>query len=223
MSIKLFIEALLKFLLGVILVGVLVFLPAGTLNYFNGWLFMGVLFIPMFLAGIIMMIKNPKLLKSRLESKEKQKDQGIIIKLSGLMFVIGFVLAGLDFRFSWINIPEFIPYIATVLFLFAYILWAIVLKQNTYLSRTIKVEEGQTVVDTGLYGIVRHPMYTATIILFLSMPLVLGSLVSFFIFLMYPILIVFRIIGEEKILEEELDGYKEYKKKVKWRIFPYIW
>lgn len=223
MSVKLFFEALLKYLLGVVLVGLLVFLPAGTLYYFNGWLFMGVLFIPMLLAGIVMMIKNPKLLASRLNSKEKQKDQGIIIKLSGLMFIAGFVLAGLDFRFGWISVPSIISYIATGLFLFAYVLWAIVLKQNTYLSRTIKVEEGQTVVDSGLYGIVRHPMYTATIILFLSMPLVLGSLVSFFIFLIYPVLIIFRIIGEEKVLDEELIGYKEYKEKVKWRIIPFIW
>lgn len=223
MNVKLFVEALLKFLLGVILVALFVFLPAGTLNYFNGWLFMGVLFIPMFIAGIVMMIKNPKLLKSRLEAKEKQKEQNIIIKLSGLMFIVGFVLAGLDFRFVWIKLPSFIPYIAAVLFLFAYVLWAIVLKQNTYLSRTIKVTDGQTVIDSGLYSIVRHPMYTATIILFLSMPLVLGSLVSFFIFLFYPVLIVYRIIGEEKVLEEELVGYKEYKKKVKWRIIPYIW
>ena len=223
MSIKLFFEAVFKFLLGVVLVGLLVFLPAGTLNYFNGWIFMGVLFIPMFLAGVVMMIKNPKLLASRLNSKEKQKGQGIIIKLSGLMFIAGFVLAGLDFRFGWISIPSIISYIATGLFLFAYVLWAIVLKQNTYLSRTIKVEEGQRVIDTGLYGIVRHPMYTATIILFLSMPLVLGSLVSFFIFLIYPVLIIFRIIGEEKVLDAELVGYKEYKMKVKWRIIPFVW
>ena len=223
MNTKLFFEALLKFLLGVVLVFVLVFLPAGTLNYFNGWLLMGILFVPMFIAGIIMMIKNPNLLRARLDAKEKKKDQDIIIKLSGLMFIAGFVLSGLDYRFNWLEIPNFVSYIASALFLLSYILWAIVLKQNTYLSRTIKVEEGQKVVDSGLYGVVRHPMYTATIILFLSMPLVLGSLISFFVFLLYPILIIFRIIGEEKLLVKELIGYKEYKEKVKWRIIPFIW
>ena len=223
MSVKLFFEAILKFLLGVILIGLLIFLPAGTLEYINGWIFMGVLFIPMLIAGIVMMIKNPKLLAKRLDVKEKQKEQGLLIKLSGLMFVVGFVLAGLDFRFKWIELPQLVTYIASGLFLLSYIMWAEVLRENTYLSRTIKVEEGQTVVDTGLYGIVRHPMYTATIVLFLSMPLVLGSLVSFFVFLIYPILIIFRIINEEKLLEEELVGYKEYEKKVKYRIIPFIW
>lgn len=223
MSVKLFFEAIFKFLLGVILIGLLIFLPAGTLEYINGWIFMGVLFIPMLIAGIVMMIKNPELLAKRLDAKEKQKEQGIVIKLSGLMFIVGFVLAGLDFRFKWIELPQLVTYIASGFFLLSYIMWAEVLRENTYLSRTIKVEEGQTVVDTGLYGIVRHPMYTATIVLFLSMPLVLGSLISFFVFLMYPILIIFRIINEEKLLEEELVGYKEYKKKVKYRIIPFIW
>ena len=223
MTMKLFISAITKFLLGVVLVGLLIFLPAGTLNYFNGWLFMGVLFIPMFIAGIIMMIKNPRLLQSRLDAKEKQKEQSIVIKLSGLMFIVGFVLAGLDFRFSWLTLPEFVPFIAAVIFLLSYLMWAEVLRENTYLSRTIKVEEGQTVVDTGLYGIVRHPMYTATIILFLAMPLVLGSLISFIVFLIYPVLIIVRIKHEEKLLEEELNGYKEYKNKVKYRIIPFIW
>ena len=223
MSVKLFFEAIFKFLLGVILIGLLIFLPAGTLEYINGWIFMGVLFVPMLIAGIVMMIKNPKLLASRLDAKEKQKEQGIVIKLSGLMFIIGFVLAGLDYRFKWIELPQVVTYIASGLFLLSYIMWAEVLRENTYLSRTIKVEEGQLVVDTGLYGIVRHPMYTATIVLFLSMPLVLGSLISFFVFLMYPILIIFRIIHEEKLLEEQLVGYKEYKKKVKYRIIPFIW
>ena len=223
MSVKLFFEAIFKFLLGVILIGLLIFLPAGTLEYINGWIFMGVLFVPMLIAGIVMMIKNPKLLASRLDAKEKQKEQGIVIKLSGLMFIIGFVLAGLDYRFKWIELPQVVTYIASGFFLLSYIMWAEVLRENTYLSRTIKVEEGQMVVDTGLYGIVRHPMYTATIVLFLSMPLVLGSLISFFVFLMYPILIIFRIIHEEKLLEEQLVGYKEYKKKVKYRIIPFIW
>lgn len=223
MTIKLFFEALIKFLLGVVLIGTLIFLPAWTLDYFNGWLFMSVLFIPMFIAGIVMMIKNPKLLASRLDAKEKQKEQGIVIKLSGLMFIVGFILAGLDYRFQWLTLPPLVSYIASGTFLLSYIMWAVVLKQNTYLSRTIKVEDGQHVIDKGLYSVVRHPMYTATIILFLSMPLVLGSLVSFFVFLLYPILISIRIVHEEKYLEENLIGYKEYKKKVKYRIIPFIW
>ena len=223
MTLKLFFQALIKFLLGVVLVGLLIFIPAGTIEYFNGWIFMGILFIPMFIAGVVMMIKNPKLLASRLDAKEKQKEQGILIKLSGLMFIIGFILAGLDFRYKWIVLPQFITYIFSIVFLLAYIMWAIVLRENTYLSRTIKVEEGQHVIDKGLYGIVRHPMYTATIFLFLSMPLVLGSIISFLVFLLYPVLIVFRIIYEEKLLEKELVGYIEYKKKVRYRIIPFIW
>lgn len=223
MTKKLFFQACFKFLLGIILVGLLVFIPAGTLSYFNGWLFMGVLFIPMFIAGIIMMIKNPKLLESRLDAKEKQKEQSVVIKLSGLMFIAGFILAGLDFRFNWITLSPWVSYVASILFLLAYIMWAEVLRENTYLARTIKVEEGQTVIDTGLYGVVRHPMYTATVILFLSMPLVLGSLVSLFVFLIYPILIGIRIVNEEKFLEKELNGYIEYKKKVKYRLIPFIW
>ncbi len=223
MSLKLFLEAIIKFLFGIVLVGLLIFLPAGTLSYFNGWLFMGVLFIPMLIAGIIMMIKNPKLLANRLDAKEKQKDQNLVIKLSGLMFVAGFVVAGLDYRFKWIVISPIVSYVFSGIFLLGYVLWAIVLKQNTYLSRNIKVEEGQKVVSTGLYKIVRHPMYTATLVVFLSMPLILGSLISFFIFLLYPILIIIRIIGEEKLLEKELEGYIEYKKKVKYRLIPFIW
>lgn len=223
MTKKLFFQAILKFLLGVILVGVLIFLPAGTFNYVNGWIFMGLLFVPMFIAGIIMMIKNPKLLASRLDAKEKQKEQGLLIKLSGLMFIIGFIIAGLDYRFNWLTISPLVTIISSIIFLLSYIMWGEVLRENTYLSRTIKVEKNQKVVDTGLYGIIRHPMYTATIFLFLSMPLVLGSLISFFIFLVYPILIIIRIIYEEKILEKELDGYIEYKKKVKYRLIPFIW
>ena len=223
MNLKLFFQAIFKFLLGILLVGVLIFIPAGTLNYFNGYLLMGVLFVPMFIAGIIMMIKNPKLLEKRLNAKEKQKEQSIVIKLSALMFIAGFVLAGLDFRFGWIKLPSFIPYVASVLLLLSYIMWAEVLRENAYLSRTITVSEGQQVVKTGLYGIVRHPMYTATVILFLSMPLVLGSLISFFVFLIYPVLIVVRIVNEEKFLEKELAGYIEYKKEVKYRLIPFIW
>lgn len=223
MTKKLFFEAILKFICGIILIGLLIFIPAGTVYYFNGWLFMGILFIPMLIAGIIMMIKNPSLLKSRLDAKEKQKEQNLLIKLSGLMFIVGFILAGLDFRFKWLELPTFIPYIFACLFLLAYLMWAEVLMENTYLARTIKVTEGQKVIDTGLYGIIRHPMYTASLILFLSMPLVLGSLISFFVFLFYPILIICRIINEEKFLEKELNGYKEYKKKVKYRLIPFIW
>lgn len=222
-SLKLFLEAIIKFLFGIVLVGLLIFLPAGTLSYFNGWLFMIVLFIPMLIAGIIMMIKNPKLLANRLDAKEKQIDQNLVIKLSGLMFVAGFIVAGLDYRFKWIVISPIVSYVFSLIFLLGYVLWAIVLKQNTYLSRNIKVEEGQKVVSNGLYKVVRHPMYTATLVVFLSMPLILGSLISFFIFLLYPILIIIRIIGEEKLLEKELEGYIEYKKKVKYRLIPFIW
>ncbi len=223
MNTKLFFQAIAKFLFGVILVGILVFLPAGTLSFFNGWLFMGLLFMPMFFAGIVMMIKNPLLLKSRLEAKEKQSDQNIVVKLSGLMFILGFVVAGLDFRFKWLTLPAWVSYVASGVFVIAYILYAEVLRENTYLSRTIKVQENQKVIDTGLYGIVRHPMYSATLLLFLSMPLVLGSLYSFLIFLLYPIIIGFRIKGEEKFLEKELFGYTDYKKKVKYRLIPFVW
>lgn len=223
MTKKLFYEAVSKFLLGIILVGFLIFLPAGTLSYTQGWILMGVLFIPMFIVGIIMMIKNPKLLKSRLEAKEKQKEQDLVIKLSGLMFLLGFILAGLDYRFNWFVLPSIVTYISSITFILSYIMWAEVLRENTYLSRTIKVEENQQIIDKGLYGIVRHPMYTATIILFLSMPLILGSLISFIVFLIYPVLISYRLINEEKLLEKELKGYQEYKKKVKYRIIPFIW
>lgn len=212
-----------KFLLGVILVGFLIFLPAGSFSYFNGWLLMAILFIPMFIAGIVLMIKNPELLKKRLNAKEKQKEQDLVVKLSGLMFLIGFIVAGLGFRFNWYTLPRFIVIIAAMIFLFAYILYAIVLKENTYLSRTIEVQENQKVIDTGLYGIVRHPMYSATLLLFLSMPLVLGSLYSFVIFLAYPFIIAKRIKSEEKFLETNLAGYSEYKQNVKYRLIPFIW
>ena len=223
MTVKLFVGAILKFLLGVVLVGVLIFLPAGTLAFFNGWLLMGILFIPMFCAGIVMMFKNPELLKSRLDAKEKQKDQSIVVKLSGLMFLAGFIVAGLDFRFGWFTLPKGVAIGGAAVFLAAYILYAEVLRENTYLSRTIKVQENQKVIDTGLYGIVRHPMYSATLLLFLAMPIVLGSLYSFIIFLAYPFIIAKRIKGEEAFLEKELDGYREYKQKVKYRLIPFIW
>ncbi|MBO5736001.1 MAG: isoprenylcysteine carboxylmethyltransferase family protein [Clostridia bacterium] len=220
---KLFLQAILKFLLGVVLVGVLIFLPAGTFSYFGGWLLMGILFLPMFLAGIVMMAKNPALLKGRLDAKEKQKEQSLVVKLSGLMFIAGFVLAGLGVRFDWYTLPEWAVYVSAAVFLFAYGLYGEVLRENTYLSRTIRVQEGQKVIDTGLYGIVRHPMYSATLLLFLSMPLVLGSVYSFLIFLAYPILIAQRIKHEEALLEKELPGYREYKEKVKYRLIPWVW
>ena len=223
MTAKLFAGALLKFLLGVVLVGVLIFLPAGTPAFFNGWLLMAILFIPMFCAGIVMMFKNPELLKSRLDAKEKQKDQSMVVKLSGLMFLAGFIVAGLDFRFGWFTLPKGMAIGGAVVFLAAYILYAEVLKENTYLSRIIQVQENQKVIDTGLYGIVRHPMYSATLLLFLAMPIVLGSIYSFIIFLAYPFIIARRIQGEEAFLENELDGYREYKQKVKYRLIPFVW
>ena len=223
MTAKLFVGAIIKFLLGVAIVGALIFLPAGTLLFFNGWLLMGILFIPMFVAGMIMMFKSPDLLKSRLDAKETEKEQSMVVKLSGLMFVAGFVVAGLGFRFDWYTLPKPVTVVAAVLFITAYILYAEVLRENEYLSRTIEVQEGQKVIDRGLYGIVRHPMYSATLLLFLSMPLVLGSVYSFLIFLAYPFIIAKRIKGEEKFLEQNLDGYKEYKQKVKYRLIPFVW
>ena len=223
MTVKLFVQAILKFLLGVLLVGVLIFLPAGSLNFFGGRLLMGILFIPMFIAGIVMMIKNPDLLKSRLNAKEKQKDQDLVIKLSGLMFLAGFIVAGLGFRFGWFVLPKGVSIGASILFLIAYVLYAEVLRENTYLSRTIEVKENQKVIDTGLYAVVRHPMYSVTLLLFLSMPIVLGSLYSFIIFLAYPFIIAKRIKGEEAFLEKELPGYTEYKQKVKYRLIPFVW
>jgi len=220
---SLFTEGLIKFTAGIILVGLLVFLPAGTWQYWQGWMFMGILFIPMFCAGLVMMAKNPALLRSRLNAKEKQKDQDLVIKLSGLMFLAGFVVAGLGVRFGWYMIPKSASIVAATVFLIAYALYAEVLRENTYLSRTIEVQENQTVVDTGLYGIVRHPMYSVTVLLFLMMPLVLGSVFSFVIFLAYPLIIAQRIKGEEAFLEKELSGYKEYKEKVKYRMIPFIW
>ena len=223
MTAKLFFSAILKFLLGAVLVGALIFLPAGTLNYTGGIIFMCVLFIPMFIVGIVMMIKSPSLLSKRLDAKEKEGEQSIVVKLSGLMFVVGFILAGLDFRFGWIKLPIGVNIVATVVFIIAYVLYAEVLRENAYLSRTIEVQEGQKVVDTGLYGIVRHPMYAVTLALFLSMPLILGSIISFIAFLAYPFIIALRIRNEEKVLTEGLEGYAEYKERVKYRLIPFIW
>ena len=223
MSVKLFVEAITKFIFGVLIIGLLLFLPANTINYWNGWLFMGLLFIPMFIAGIVMMIKSPELLKKRLNAKEKENEQKEVIAFSGLMFLVGFIIAGLNYRYGWIVIPNIVVIVSSVVFIIAYILYAEVLRENTYLSRTIEVQENQKVVDTGLYGIVRHPMYAVTVLLFLSMPLVLGSLISFVIFLVYPFIIAKRIKNEEVVLEKELEGYSEYKKKVKYKMIPFIW
>ena len=220
---NLFLQAILKFSLGVLMVGALIFLPAGTLNFPAGWLLMGILFVPMFGAGLVMMAKNPALLRSRLKAKETRGEQGMVVKLSGLMFLCGFALAGLDFRFGWLPLPWGVSLVTAAVFLVAYLLYAEVLRENTWLSRTIEVQEGQTVVDTGLYGIVRHPMYSVTLLLFLSMPLVLGSLISFCVFLVYPVIIARRIRDEEELLEAELKGYTEYKKKVKYRLIPLVW
>ena len=223
MSKPLFFQAIAKFALGVILVGALLFLPAGTLNWPAGWRLMALLFIPMFIAGLVMMAKNPDLLKKRLRAKEEQAEQSLVVKLSGLMFLAGFVLAGLDFRFGWLPLPGWVSPAASAAFLLAYALYAEVLRENTYLSRTIEVQEGQKVIDTGLYGIVRHPMYSATVLLFLSMPLVLDSLIAFAVFWAYPLLIAKRIRNEEQVLTQGLPGYGDYCRRVKWRMLPLIW
>lgn len=220
---KLFLQAVTKFLLGAAVTAALLFIPAGTLSYPGGWLLMGILFVPMFFAGIVMMVKDPELLKKRLNARERQREQRTVIALSGLMFILGFAAAGLSFRLGWLLLPDYVSWAAAVLFLLAYLMYAQVLRENAYLSRTVEVQEGQRVIDTGLYGVVRHPMYTASILLFMSMPLVLGSLISLAVFLMYPVLIVKRIGNEEKLLEAELQGYAEYKKRIKYRLVPYIW
>ena len=223
MKIKLFIQAIIKFTLGITIIGILIFAPAQTINYWNGWLLMGLLFIPMFIAGIIMIIKSPNLLEKRLNAKEKEQEQKKVILYSGLMFLSGFIIAGLNYRYNWIMIPNIIVIISSIIFILAYIIYAEVLRENEYLSRTIEVQENQKVIDTGLYGIVRHPMYGATILLFLTMPLILGSIISFVIFLIYPFIISKRIKNEEEVLERELLGYTEYKNKVKYKMIPFIW
>ena len=220
---KLVAEALIKFTCGLLLVGLLIFLPAGTLSYTYGWLFVGLLFIPMLIAGFIMLAKSPEFLKKRLDAKEKQSAQKGVVALSGLMFIAGFVVAGLDYRFGWSAMPTWVVVTASVLFLIAYALYAEVMRENAYLSRTIKVEEGQKVVDTGLYGIVRHPMYAVTILLFIMIPLILGSWYALIVFAFYPVIIIVRLTDEEKLLTKELPGYAEYKQKVKYRIIPFIW
>lgn len=220
---QLFLSAIAKFTAGVLLVGALIFLPAGTVHFPGGWLLMAILFLPMFLAGLVMMALNPGLLRSRLNAREKEAEQSIVIKLSGLMFLCGFILAGLDFRFGWSRLPNWVSILGAVLFLTAYALYAEVLRENTWLSRTIEVQTGQQVVSTGLYGIVRHPMYAATVLLFLSMPLVLGSIPAFLVFLCYPAILAKRIRNEEKVLTRDLAGYADYKARVRWRLIPFIW
>lgn len=219
----LIVQASLKLLMGLLLLGVLVFLPAGTIRYWNAWLLLVVLFVPMVIAGSVLLMKSPELLEKRLHSREKQEEQKQVIILSLLMFVGGFVVAGFDFRFTWSKLPNGVSIMAAVIFLISYGLYAEVLRENAYLSRTVEVQDGQTVIDTGLYGVVRHPMYFATVLLFLSMPLILGSLYSFLIFLVYPFLLIKRIRNEEELLKAELDGYKEYTAKVRYRLIPFIW
>jgi len=220
---KLFFQAINKFTTGVILTFLLLFLPAGTFSYTNGWLLIGILFVPMFIAGIVMLVKNPDLLRRRLSAKEKQKEQGVILKLSAVMFVAGFIIAGLDFRYGWSHVPKSVVTTSLVIFLIAYLLYAEVMRENTYLSRTVEVQENQVVIDTGLYSIVRHPMYSSTLILFLTMPIILGSWWSFAVFFPYPFIIAKRIRHEEAYLEKELVGYTEYKKKVKYKLIPFLW
>ncbi len=220
---KLLINGLVKFTCGLILVGLLIFLPAGTIRYAKGWLLMALLFVPMLAAGFVMFFRAPDLLARRLDVKEKQATQKGVVGLSGLMFLAGFILAGLDYRFGWSEMPGWVTVAASVCFLAAYALYAEVLRENAYLSRTVKVEEGQKVVDTGLYGIVRHPMYAATILLFMSMPIILGSWYALIVFLLYPALIIARLKDEEKLLSKELDGYEAYCEKVKYRLIPFIW
>lgn len=223
MDTKLFYQALMKFLSGVVILGLLIFLPAGSFHYWQGWLMMGVLFVPMFVAGLILMVKNPELLRKRLNAKEDEREQKAVVALSAVVFVVAFVVAGLNWRFQWLVLPVWVVWLAATLFLFGYILYAEVLRENTYLSRTVEVQENQKVIDTGLYGIVRHPMYMSTNILFLMMPLVLASPISFLVMLLYIPLIAKRIRNEEAVLEQGLKGYREYKQRVKYKVIPYIW
>ncbi|MBO5196610.1 MAG: isoprenylcysteine carboxylmethyltransferase family protein [Clostridia bacterium] len=220
---KLLVNGLVKLICGIALVGLLVFLPAGTMNYLNGWLLCALLFVPMLILGAVLFLKAPDLLKKRLDTKEKEATQKGVVAFSGLIFLAGFIIAGLDHRFSWTKVHMAVVVVASVLFLLSYALYAEVMRENVYLSRTIKVHEGQKVVSTGLYGIVRHPMYMATVVMFLSIPLVLGSWIAFAVFLAYPFVIAVRIKNEEEVLSNELEGYKEYKEKVKYRMIPYIW
>ncbi|MBO7218243.1 MAG: isoprenylcysteine carboxylmethyltransferase family protein [Clostridia bacterium] len=220
---RLLISAILKFIIGMLLVGMFIFIPAGSFNYFGGILFIAILFIPIFLMGIILFIKAPELLERRLDGKETEKTQKGVVGFSALVFISGFIVAGLDFRFSWSYVPKSVAIIAAVLFLIAYGIYAEVMRENAYLARTVTVQENQKVIDTGLYGVVRHPMYAATVLLFMMIPIVLGSWWSLICFAFYPIIIVIRILNEEKVLSEQLEGYIEYKRKVKYRLLPFIW
>lgn len=223
MDSKLFAQAIIKFFAGLLLVGLLTFLPAGSFSYWQAWLLIGILFVPMFAAGLVMMKKSPELLRKRLNVREEQPEQKTVIALSGLMFLAAFIAAGLNFRFKWIVLPSWVSFAAAAVFLFAYALYAEVLRENAYLSRTVEVQKDQKVIDTGLYGVVRHPMYMCTLLLFLAMPLVLGSLISFAVTLLYIPIIAKRIKNEEKVLEEGLRGYSDYKKRVRYRVIPFIW
>ena len=223
MTTKLFFQAMAKYLLGVALLGALLFVPAGTLHYWQGWLFLGLLFVPMFFAGVVMMVKSPELLQKRLNAREEEKEQKVVVALSGVMFLAAFIAAGLNARFDWLHFPLWAVWTASGVFLLAYLMYAEVMRENAYLSRTIEVQESQTVVDSGLYGIVRHPMYAATLFLFLSMGIILDSPVSLAILLFYIPIIAARMKNEEKVLEEGLNGYREYKTKVKYKVIPFIW
>ena len=223
MDTKLLGTALTRVFAGLVIMTLLIFVPAGSPAYWQGWLLLGILFVPMIIAGFVMLFKSPELLRKRLNMKEEQKDQKIVVLLSGLMFIVAFVVAGLNYRFGWILMPNWVPIVFTIVFLVAYILYAEVLRENVYLSRTVEVQENQKVIDTGMYGVVRHPMYTTTLLLFLSMPLVLGSIISFVITLLYIPIIAMRIKNEEEVLSEGLLGYKDYMTKVKYRLIPFIW
>jgi len=220
---KLFIQAIGKFFLGIFMLSLLLLLPAGTVFYWNAWLLIGILFIPMFIVGIILMFRDPELLRKRLKVKEKETEQKSVIISGGLMFISGFIVAGLDYRYQWSVLPKWLVIVATVIFFAGYLMYAEVLRENRYLSRTVEIQESQKVIDTGLYAIVRHPMYTSTILLFLSLPLVLGSLSSFVIFLMYPLIVIKRIKNEEEVLEKGLAGYSDYKKRIKYKVIPFVW
>lgn len=220
---KLMMSAVTKFLIGLVILGLLIFLPAGTMAFAQGWIFMAVLFVPMFIIGVVLALKSPELLRKRLNSKEQETTQKGVVISSMLMFLGGFITAGLSFRFGWLRLPMWVSITAAVIFLIGYAMYAEVLRENEYLSRTVEVQEEQKVIDTGLYGVIRHPMYTATILMFCSAPLVLGSVISFVIFLAYPVIIVTRIGNEEKVLEQGLKGYSDYKKKVRYRLLPLVW
>ena len=220
---NLLLQSLKKFIAGFIVIGILLFLPAGTLNYWNAWLFIAVLFGPMLVLGIVMLFRSPALLEKRLDAKEKVDEQKWVVALSGIMFLVAFVVAGLNFRYSWHSLPDYMIWIGAAVFLLSYLIYAEVMRENAFLSRTIEIQESQKVIDTGLYGIVRHPMYSATLIMFLSIPLILGSLIAFVIMLSYIPIIAIRMRSEEEILEKGLKGYKEYKQKVRYKVIPFVW